>query len=176
MLARTLSQPFRFERYRSALRAASLGAGVGLAAFHGWLFVGQIADGSLADPWLVFRWIAAAGLIAALAAVRLRTGSVWGRQGIAIWALAAILHGPAIVANSTNAFDVLALPETAVTSVLQLVLSVTAGIGLWLLAALFGRRQYQASQVFDRPLAFAAAGILVDGFSPPYSSRPPPLV
>ena len=45
MLARKLSRPTRFERYRSALRAAAIAAGAVLVAFHGWLFAGQIADG-----------------------------------------------------------------------------------------------------------------------------------
>jgi hypothetical protein len=39
-------------------------AGAVLVALHGWLFAGQIADGRLADRWLLFRWIAAVGLIA----------------------------------------------------------------------------------------------------------------
>lgn len=174
MPAGNLSLPTCPERYRSALRAVSLAAGAVLVAFHGWLFAGQIADGSLADPWLVFRWIAAAGLVGALAAVHVRGGSVWGRQGIAIWVLAAVLHGPAVVANSSHGFDSLALPETAVTSVLRLVVSAVAGVGLWLLAALLAGRRRQASHAFDRPLAFAAPGILAGGFSPPYFSRPPP--
>lgn len=161
-------------RCRSALRAASVVAGAVLVAFHGWLFAGQIADGSLADPWLVFRWIAAAGLIAALAAVRVCGGSIWGRQGIAIWVLAAVLHGPAVAASSSNAFDSLALPETAITSVFQVVLSVAAGFGLLLLAAMFAGRRRHVSHAFDLPLAFAAPGILADGFSPAYASRPPP--
>ena len=170
MRARILGRP----DYRSALRAASLAAGTVLVAFHGWIFAGQIADGSLADSWLLFRWVAAAGLIAAFAAVRLRGGSIWGRQGIAIWVLAAVLHGPAVVAHSSDALDSLALPETAVTSVLQLVISAAAGLGLLLLAAMFAARRRQVSHAFDLPLAFAAPGILANGFSPPYSSRPPP--
>lgn len=157
---------------RSALRVASVVAGAMLLAFHGWLLAGQIADGRLTDSWLLFRWILAAGLIAALAAVRVRDGSIWGRQGIAIWVLAAVLHGPAVVANSSNAFDALALPETAITAVLQLIVSATAGLGLSLLA-LAGRRR-PLSHTFDLPLAFAAPGILADGFSPAYASRPPP--
>ena len=174
MLARNLSLPTCLERYRSALWAASVVAGAVLVAFHGWLFAGQIADGRLADPWLLFRWIAAAGLVGALAAVLARGGSIWDRQGIAIWVLAAVLHGPAVVANSSNAFRYLALPETAVTSVLRLVVSAAAGLGLWLLAAMFAGRRRQVSHAFDLPLAFAAPGILADGFSPPYASRPPP--
>lgn len=170
MRARNLSLP----DYRSALRAISLVFGTGLVAFHGWLFAGQIADGSLADPWLLFRWIAAAGLIAALAAVGLRGGSVWGRQGVAIWVLAAVLHGPAVAGSASDAFDSLALPETAITSVLQLVVSAGAGLGLLLLAAVLSGRRRQVSLAFDLPLAFAAPGILANGFSPPYFSRPPP--
>ena len=175
MRARNLSLPICLERYHSALRGVSLVAGAALVAFHGWLFAGQIADGSLVDPWLVFRWIAAAGLVAALAAIRVRGGSFWSRQGIAIWVLAAVLHGPAVVTNSSVALDALALPETAVTAVLQLVMSAAAGVGLWLLAALFARRTRQAAPLFGPALAFSAAGILADGFSPPYASRPPPL-
>ena len=101
-------------------------------------------------------------------------GSIWGRQGIAIWALAAVLHGPAVVANSNTAFDALALPETAVTSVLRLIVSAVAGFGLWLLTAMLAARRRRVSHAFDLPLAFAAPGILADGFSPPYASRPPP--
>ena len=175
MRARNLSLAIGFERYRSALRAVSIVAGAVLVAFHGWLFAAQIADGRLVDPWLVFRWIAAAGLVGALAAVLARGGSIWDRQGIAIWVLAALLHGPAVAANSSDAFKALALPETAVTSVLQLVVSAAAGLGLWLLAAMLAGRRRQVSHAFDLPLAYAAPGILADGFSPPYSSRPPPL-
>ena len=79
-----------------------------------------------------------------------------------------------VVANSSNAFDALALPQTAITSVLQLIVSATAGLGLLLLAAMLPARRRQVSHAFDLPLAFAAPGILTDGFSPPYSSRPPP--
>ena len=168
--------PFRSEtaRYRSALRAASVVTGAVLFAFHGWLFASQIADGRLADPWLLFRWIAAAGLIAALAAVRVRRGSIWRKQGIAIWVLAAVLHGPAVAANSNHGLNALALPETAVTSILRLVVPAAAVLALWLLAAMFAGRRHDPSLVFDLPLAFAAPGILADGFSPAYASRPPP--
>lgn len=168
MRARNLSLP----DYRSALRAACLVSGTALIAFHGCLFAGQIADGSLADPWLLFRWVAAACLIAAFGVVHVRGESLWGRRGVAIWALAAVLHGPAVVAGSSDAFDSLALPETAITSVLQLLVS-AAGLGLLRQAALFAGRR-RVSYAFDLPLAFAAPGILADGFSPPYASRPPP--
>lgn len=149
-------------------------AGALLVAFHGWLFADQISDGHLADPWLVFRWAAAAVLVAALVQVRRGGESVWGRKGIAIWVLAALLHGPVVAANSSDAFDSLALPETVVTSVLQVAASAVFGIALWLLAALLSRRLRQPRRVFEFTLAFAAAGILAAGFSPSYSARPPP--
>lgn len=162
-------------RFRSALRTASIVAGAVLVAFHGWLFAGQIADGRLSDPWLVFRWMAAAGLIAALVSVRRGGESVWGRKGIVIWVLAALLHGPAVAANSSEAFNALALPKAVATSVLQVIAATVLGPGLWLLASLLARRR-QPTLVCDLPLAFAAAGILANGFSPPYSSRPPPQI
>ena len=103
-------------------------AGAALAGFHAWLFAAQVAAGRLEDPWLVFRWIAAAALVAALVGVRRGGNSIWGRKGIAIWVLAALLHGPAI-ASDLRSF---ALPETVATTVLQLATS--AALGTWPLA------------------------------------------
>jgi hypothetical protein len=160
---------------RSMLRTATLAAVAALVAFHGWLFAGQMVAGRLADPWLVFRWIAAAALLAALVNVRRGGESIWGRKGIAVWVLAALLHGPAVAATSSEGFDSFALPEAVAASVLQLVAATAIGAGLWLLAALLARRR-QARPLIALPLAFAAAGILVDGFSPAYASRPPPQI
>ncbi len=174
MVSRTFGLPARLERYRSTLRGTSAVVGAALVGFHGWLFAGQIADGRLADPWLIFRWIAAAVLVAALVNVRRGGESTWGRKGIAIWVLAALLHGPAVAASSSDAFDSLALPEAVATSVLQLVASTALGTGLWLLTAVFARRDRRARSFVELHLAFAAAGILADGFSPAYASRPPP--
>lgn len=146
--------------------------GGGLAAFHGWLFVAQAAEGRLEDPWLIFRWVAAASLIVALVALR-RTGeSVWGRKGIAIWVLAALLHGPA--AAGVNDIATIALPESVVTSVLQLVSASVFAIGLWMLARLLRLR---ASRAGCSPLfvAFSAAQRLAPGTAPQFSPRPPPL-
>jgi hypothetical protein len=149
-------------------------AGVALAAFHAWLLALQVAAGELNDPWLIFRWLAAAALVAALAAVRRNGGSFWGRKGIAIWVLAALLHGPAAGELTTN-LDSLALPETVTTSVLQLVSSSVLAIGLWLLAGILaGRRSSPTVQLAFVP-AFSAAGRLAAGVTPQFSPRPPPL-
>ena len=71
-------------------------AGAALALFHGWLFAAQAAAGRLDDPWLIFRWAAAVALVGALIAVRRGGDSIWGRKGVAIWVMAALLHGPAV--------------------------------------------------------------------------------
>ena len=110
-------------------------AGAALIAFHGWLFAGQLAAGRLDDPWLVFRWIAAALLIGGLVAVRRREPSTFGRKSVAIWVLAALLHGPAI-SDLPADFNSFALPETVATTVVQLLSTAALGAGLWLLAAL----------------------------------------
>ena len=146
--------------------------GGGLAAFHGWLFVAQAAEGRLEDPWLIFRWVASASLIVALVALSRRGESVWGKKGIAIWVLAALLHGPAVA--GTNDIAAIALPESVVTSVMQLVSAAAFAAGLWMLARLLRTRTRRVS--FYSPIdAFSAAGQLPADVAPRFSPRPPPL-
>ena len=67
-----------------------------LVLFHAWLFGAQLVDGRLADASVLARWAAAGLLTAALWGLRLRGVSLFrGRRAIAIWLLAAVLHGPA---------------------------------------------------------------------------------
>lgn len=175
MLSRPFTWPSRFERFRSLARTTLVVAGAMLVAFHGWLFATQVAAGRLEDPWLVFRWIVAAGLVAALAAIRRGGASVWSRPGIAVWVLAALLHGPGVATDISDPFNSLALPETVATSVLQQLASVSAlAITLWMLAGLLSRRDRHARLYAGLVAATSRAGITGDGFSPPYSSRPPP--
>lgn len=148
-------------------------AGVALAAFHAWLLALQVAAGELNDPWLIVRWLAAAALVAALVAVRRNGESIWGRMGIAIWVLAALLHGPTIVSDLNT--DSLALPETVATSVLQLVSSTVVAIGLWVLAGILAARHSSRSVRSAFVPAFSAAGRLAAGVTPQFSPRPPPL-
>ena len=146
--------------------------GGALAVFHGWLFVGQAAAGHLEDPWLIFRWLLSAALIAGLVALHRRGESAWGRKSIAIWMLAALLHGPA--AAATDDIRLPALPESMVTSVLQLVSSAVFAAGLWLLARLL--RSHTPSVRFSLLVAaFSGAGHAPPGVLPQFSPRPPPL-
>lgn len=149
-------------------------AGALLVAFHGWLLASQFADGRLVDPWVVFRWILAAGLVASLVAIRRQGSSIFGRKSVSIWVLAALLHGPAIAADFGGAIDSPALPEVVATIALQVVKSAALALGLWILAGLFARRDRKPLLSSEPVLAFAAAGILSDRFSPPFSPRPPP--
>ena len=157
------------------IRASLALAAAALIGFHGWLFAAQLAAGRLEDPWLVFRWIAAATLVAALVAVRRGGASILGRKSVAIWVLAALLHGPALASTLEKDFNAFALPETVATTVLQLIASTALGVGLWLLAGLLHARR-QAARVYC-----AAAPVLVTagGLTPPrtrrFAPRPPPF-
>jgi len=175
MLSLSATSSSRLERVRSLARTTAVVAGGVLVAFHGWLFAAQVAAGRLEDPWLIFRWVAGAGLVAALTAIRRRGRSLWSRQGIAVWVLAALLHGPAVATDFSASIDSLALPETVATSVLQQLVSFSAlAITLWMLAGLLARRDRHA-RLYAGPVgATPRAGIFGDGFSPQYASRPPP--
>jgi hypothetical protein len=145
--------------------------GGALAAFHGWLFVAQAASGQLVDPGLIFRWVAAASLLVALAAVRRRGHSLWSRQGIAIWVLAALLHGPAVATDP--GLDSIALPETVAASVLQLLSTAALAIGLLSLARLLrGRKRVAAFAVLAANVT--ASVPIAPGAVPQLFSRPPP--
>ena len=110
-----------------------------LAAFHVWLFAGQLWAGELVDLALVSRWIIAAGLVASLLHLRRRGVSlVRGRQPVAVWLLAALLHGPALARD----LDVIApsMPEVVATITQTVALLSVAGSLVLLLLALRHRR------------------------------------
>lgn len=159
------------------IRASLAVAGAALVGFHGWLFTAQVAAGRLEDPWLIFRWIAAAILIATLVAVRRGGESIFGRKNVAIWVLAALLHGPAIASDLQNDFNSIALPETVATSVLQqLLTSAALGVSLWLLAGLLLARRRASEVRYAAVPVFVAAGGLAPGTSlRHFSPRPPPF-
>jgi hypothetical protein len=146
-----------------------------LALAGGALFAAQIAAGRLEDPWLIFRWIAAAALVAAFVAVRRGGAPIFGRKSIAIWVLAALLHGPAIASNLQADFNSFAVPETVATSILQLLTSAALGVSLWLLAGLLlARRRAHAVRYAVIPVRVSAGG-RAPRVSRHFSPRPPPL-
>ena len=148
-------------------------AGGALAVFHGWLFVSQAAAGRLEDPWVIFRGMSAAALILALVAVHRRANRVWSRKGIAIWLLAALLHGPAFADG--EGFNTFALPEAAAASVLQLVSSAGVALTLWMLATLLAARR-SAPGPLRAPVPFVAiAAGFAAGHATRFAPRPPPL-
>jgi len=165
----------RLERFRSLARITAVLSGTALAAFHGVVFAGQAAEGRLEDPWLVVRWLVAAGLVAALAGIRHADGSIWNRKGLAVWVLAALLHGPAVTADFGIASLDRSLPETVATSILEALVSVSAlAITMWLLAGLLGLRDRHARLYVSVATPASLFGLFGDGFSPQYASRPPP--
>lgn len=147
-------------------------AGAALAAFHIWLFAGQLWNGALADPSVIVRWLVAAGLVAGLVALkRQRESLIFGRKAIAIWVLAAVLHGPALAARldvgSAPIPDVVVtLTQTAVGLVGLL------GLGLFFAGAALVRPAFVAGH---RQAVRTHANILVASgglFAP----RPPPAL
>ncbi|MEP6782751.1 MAG: hypothetical protein ABI983_03715 [Acidobacteriota bacterium] len=170
-----LARPLRLERIRSLVRTLAVASGAALALFHGCVFVVQAAEGRLEDPWLLVQWLLAAGLVAALAAIRRGRGGIWNRQALAVWVLAALLHGPSVTTDFFHPIHPLALSETASTSILESLVSVSAfAATLWMLAGLLGLRAPHARLCVRVLAAGSLDGIFSSGFSPQYYSRPPP--
>ncbi|HUQ87718.1 MAG TPA: hypothetical protein VM096_09175 [Vicinamibacterales bacterium] len=161
--------------FARTIRASLAVAGAALVGFHGWLFAAQVAAGRLDDPWLVLRWIAAATLIAALVAVGRGGESIWARKNVAIWVLAALLHGPAIASDLQDDFKLMALPETVATLVVQGLSSALAAASLWLLAGLLLARRRASEVRYATVPVLVAAGGLSPGTLRHFSPRPPPL-
>lgn len=152
-------------------RIAALGGAL-LAGFHLWLLGNQAWSGELAEPDLLLRWLAAGALAGGLVSLRRRKlPLLLGRQAVAIWLLAALLHGPAL-ADDLGGFATQALPE-AVTSLLQtvaaaigLALATLAAVRIWRLGHLLGSSIVRAAQPC---YAFGASARLR------LLPRPPPL-
>jgi hypothetical protein len=139
------------------------------------LFAGQIASGKLAEPGVVLRWLIAAALVAGFAQLYRSRASIWSRKGVAIWVLAALLHGPALATAADQQSGVLAPPEVVATVVVQI--TATAGalaLGLWVLGWFLGatERRYHARLVPISP----AIRRRTDPSRRPFSPRPPPRI
>lgn len=157
-----------YPRIRQALGLA----GGALAVFHGWLFAAQAWSGQLDDPWLILRWIVAASLVGALVALRRNGDSLWGRKGVAVWLLAALLHGPAL-SSEIGARSVV-IPEGVATSVLQLLSQTALAVILLTLSRRLLARHH-APLRFVLLSAAATAGQRLAAFATlHFSPRPPP--
>jgi hypothetical protein len=147
-----------------------------LAAFHLWLFAGQVWGGELVDLALLSRWVIAAGLVGALVHLRRRGVSlVRGRQPVAVWLLAALLHGPALARD----LDVVApsMPEVVAT-ITQTVtgLSVAGTLALLLLGFRRVRSSAPALRALSTLHAPSFAGARSAHSFLPFAPRPPPLL
>ncbi len=143
-----------------------------LAVFHGWLLVGQAWDGQLAELAVLTRWLVAGGLVWGLCALR-RQGApmFFGRKAVAIWLLAALLHGPAVAER----FAAPGLPEVVAT-IAKVTLGAAALVGVMLVTGLLAatRRKRPGSfsrTSFDRALIGALPPDTYFRFAP----RPPPV-
>ena len=162
-------------RVERVIRKTLAGLGVLLVVFHGWLFAGQLWDGELADLGLIARWLVAAGLLLGLREIRKRGLSiVRSRSAIAIWVLAALLHGPALVERVGVTAP--AIPDV-VASLAPVAASAVVG-GLLLLLALVLSAGRRAARLNLASFVTGAGGFdpfALDSY-PILAARPPPVV
>lgn len=156
------------------VRKTLIGAGLALVLFHAWLLVSQLWDGQLADLALLSRWVVAGGLSWALVHLRRRGHSILvGRRAIAVWLLAALLHGPA-VAERLGVLSAPAVPEVVAT-LSQVALGVLVA-GALFLAGLLPAVGRPALSLLNAP----GCGRARIGALPPdaylcFAPRPPPV-
>lgn len=154
-------------------RRSVLAIGALVGGFHVWLLGQQAWTGQLTEPDVVLRWLAALALAGGLLALQRRGTSLFGRQAVAMWVLAALLHGPAL-ANDHDGFATPGLPEAVVT-VAQAAAAIAA-VGLALLA-LFALALWPARRATALLPAVPAlnAGPHAARRSLGFLPRPPPL-
>lgn len=158
--------------FKRALSMSLAIAAVVLTVFHGWVFVAQAAAGQLDDPWVILRWVVGSAIVVALAALRRRGESMWGRKAIAIWSLAALLHAPSVAKNST--IDLASLPEPAAVVMLNVASVVGIGASLFLFGALAFARRRELTRFAIPCLADLPAGMISISLAPRFAPRPPP--
>ena len=154
------------------LRVAARGVGVGLALFHLWLLAGQAWDGRLFEPELLVRWLVAGILAACLIGV-LRSGAPLfsSRKAVAVWLLAATLHGPVVVDRVGGTQG---LPE--VSTILAEIAGASAllGAAVMLLSAVSRYRASVRRHSGPEPLGYGSTLPPGLGPAPAFAPRPPP--
>ncbi|HEX6323107.1 MAG TPA: hypothetical protein VFZ36_05225 [Vicinamibacterales bacterium] len=150
------------------------GAALALGLLHAWIFVRQAAAGSL-TPETLLKWIAAAGLLAALVALRRQGVSLFrGRRAVAVWVLAALLHAPAIGERLT-ALETPALPEAAI-ALSQALASAASLAGVLLLLWIARQRPSASSRVRLAARAIVPSAVQAARATFAFAPRPPPSV
>ncbi len=150
------------------------GLGTLVVLFHGWLLAGQAWDGQLADPAVLVQWLAACGLVASLWALRRSGTSTFSRRGVALWVLAAWLHGPAVATLADAAGTALPEAATAAALVAQAAGATALVLGT-LLLALASRGPRRATRLVASTIGSPAHGLAASpGFAVTVAGRPPP--
>ncbi len=140
-------------------RRILIGVGALLVAFHFWLFGSQLWGGELTELSLVTRWLVAVGLLLGLRGLK-RQGApmFWGRRAVALWLLAALLHGPAL-ADRLGFQGGPSTSDIAATLVQVAAPTVVLGSLVLLLALALGLRRrplpLRARSITEPVLAFA---------------------
>lgn len=143
-----------------------------LLAFHVWLFVADVAQGALADPGIVIRWLIAVGLLMAVVELQRRGESLVGRKAIVVWLLAGMLHGPALLPSQATVAP--PSPQALVVVFESVVLGI--GLGLLLLSTRPRVQFRPAITSIARSFQPGVAGVRSVLLSPSTGPRPPPHV
>lgn len=153
------------------LRAFAAGAGVMLAGFHVWLLGQQVWDGRL-ETAASLRWLLAFGLVASLVELHRRGAALWGRRAMALWVLAAVLHGPSLGDQRRPSAQLLAETSSAAMQIASAALGVALALTLGRVARDW-RSVIDVSAAAFRlvPASGLSAAAFIEGFRP----RPPPL-
>lgn len=146
-----------------------------LISFHVWLLATQWQAGRLTDPSLLIRWAAALALVLSLRALYKSGASAFSRKSVVIWLLAVLLHGPAVASRAGVIVNFNALPESAITVVLQT--AAVAGaltLTVALFAAFLRRRLPATTPTWSFVSLLGGLTPLSDGFFAVVAARPPP--
>lgn len=156
------------------IRRLVSGTGTLVVLFHGWLLATQLWDGQLADPRLLCQWLVACGLVMGLSALQRSGASALSRRGIALWLLAALLHGPAVATLVTTADT--ALPEAATAALQVAQVAGTAALVLGSLLLVLAARRAAAHPRLASTSALRHPGTAAAtlGFAVTRGARPPP--
>jgi hypothetical protein len=152
------------------LRRTGLVVGALLILFHAWILGDQAWNGSLAEPALLGRWLAAAVVAVGLGALG-RNGSrrQHGRHTVAAWLLVAMVHAPALAGKSPDSGD-----QPSPDSVIVLELLASAALGLVALSAAQRRTPVTLQRAGLIEIRRASNPAVAAGFAYGITARPPP--